>query len=112
MFAAAAIPPMSAPTLNVLATTTRSASAYATGRGSRLRISAARPSPVTIEMRAHIPWIDGHHRGRDQRQPQQRVAGRRAGDRICRDSGGIVVRSTGDEARTEDAKKVGDAAEH
>jgi hypothetical protein len=25
--------------------------------GNRLRINVARPSPVTIEIRAHIPWM-------------------------------------------------------
>ena len=38
------------------------------------------------------PLNDGHHRRRDQREPEHRISGRRAGDRIRRDSRRIVIR--------------------
>src|ERR1700733_5966901 len=55
MCADAAMPAKSAPMLNVFATMTSAASANASQRGKSFRITAARPTPVTIPMRAHMP---------------------------------------------------------
>ncbi len=49
------MPAKSAPMLNVLATITMPASVKASQLGYRARITAARPTPLTIPMRAHIP---------------------------------------------------------
>ena len=57
MCADADMPARSAPMLNVLAAMTRPARLNASQRGNGLRITAARPTPLTMPMRAHMPWI-------------------------------------------------------
>ena len=54
--AAAAIEPMSAPMLKVLATATKTTAPTSTGRANRSRIRAARPLPVTRPSRAVASW--------------------------------------------------------
>jgi hypothetical protein len=54
--AAAAIEPISAPMLNVLATATNTTAPSSTGRANRSRSNAARPLPVTRPSRAVVSW--------------------------------------------------------
>jgi hypothetical protein len=54
--AAAAIEPISAPTLKVLATATNTTAPTSTGRANRSRINPARPLPVTRPSRAVASW--------------------------------------------------------
>ncbi len=94
--------------LNVFATITSPARQNASHVGKRLRITDAKPTPLTMPMRAHMPWMTAIIGVVIEREPQHREAGRRACDGVRRDAGRVIVGGAGDDARPEIPQEVDD----